>query len=171
MCKTTQGCVHCFRNNPIKPSPARSEHMQRFISGFWARHSTVSTVHWVQYSQNLQINHPLQLYGRHVFMYRFILFLGEPWKDWQNETKWWKTDSTVPEIFEFFIYILCMYNYNTLSQMKSIFRDITWKVAGKTWYYAEKFHVVSFFPLHLMLYRGNFNYFSDSVTSDILLYC
>ena len=30
-------------------------------------------------------------------------------------------------------------NLPTLSQRKSIVRDITWKVAGKTWYYAEYF--------------------------------
>ena len=30
-----------------------------------------------------------------------------------------------------------------------------------------KFHVVSCFPLHFMLYRGNMDYFSDSVCSGI----
>ena len=29
------------------------------------------------------------------------------------------------------------YSFLTLSQRKSIFRDITWNVAGKTWYYVE----------------------------------
>ena len=37
-------------------------------------------------------------------------------------------------------------------------------VAGKTWYYAEYFmYVVSCFSLHLLFYRWNLDYFSDSV--------
>ena len=48
----------------------------------------------------------------------------------------------------------------TLSQMKSIFRDITWHVAGIL---RGIFHVAFCFPLHFMLYRGNFDNFSDSI--------
>ena len=56
-------------------------------------------------------------------------------------------------------------HYITLSQRKSIFRNIKWKVAGETWYYAEYLMyctVVSCLPLHFMIYRGNLDYFSDS---------
>ena len=57
-----------------------------------------------------------------------------------------------------------MDNCPTLSQRKLIFRDIISNVAGKTRYYAKYFmQYRSCFPLHFMLYRGNLEYFSDSV--------
>ena len=37
------------------------------------------------------------------------------------------------------------------------------KCSGENMILREKVHVVSCFPLHFMLYRGNLDYFSDSV--------
>ena len=39
----------------------------------------------------------------------------------------------------------CLHIRTTLSQKKSIFRDITWNVVGKTWYYAEYFRLYNVF--------------------------
>ena len=49
---------------------------------------------------------------------------------------------------------------HTLSQRKSIFRNIAWNVAGKKWYNTEYF---MYYPLYFMLYRENLDYFSNSV--------
>ena len=52
----------------------------------------------------------------------------------------------------------------TLSQRKSIFRDLcNMKCSKENVILQGIFHVVPRFPLHFMLYRGNLDYFSDSV--------
>ena len=56
---------------------------------------------------------------------------------------------------------------HTLSQRKSIFRDISWKGTWGFEILCGIFHVVFHFLLHFMVIRGNSDYFSNSV----VLYC
>ena len=60
----------------------------------------------------------------------------------------------------------------SLSQRKSIFRDITWNVAGKTWYYAEyfmKYHVFCYISCYSAEIWITFRTGQDVVRSFILL--
>ena len=51
----------------------------------------------------------------------------------------------------------------TLSQRKSIFRDIKWNFSGGNVILRWIFHAVLWFPLHFTFYRGNLDNFSDSL--------